>query len=224
MDSVGVALSLPWCFLEMTMTAALKRKKPAKYPPPKGVPNPTQSPPGNLRLLARSYYCFEHPKVSLAQMNRIWPFNNVSLKTLQNWSSREEWPTRRREAEEVWTARVRAEIGDRIVKDRLDQLAKAERVVSNAQKLLASGLEPKSYEGMVNAWVRASRFLDELREKVVAAIPENSARPENAAPPMDVRLTPEEASAAALTIVRMRREKMRAENAKAESSESRQTG
>lgn len=194
------------------MQTAARKKRPAKYPPPRQETEDARPPPSNLRLVARAFYCFEHPDISLAQMNKVWPFNNVSLKTLQNWSSQDRWQERRREAEEIWTARVRAEIGDRIVQDRLDQLSRLERVTERLFERLEAGIEPKSLEGLIHAWVRTCRFLDELREKILDALPENAARPDNTkVPPMDVRLTPDEASAAALTIVRMRREAMRAE-------------
>ena len=131
---------------------------------------------GNLRHLAMVHYCFEHPGVSIAQMAAKLPFNAVSRRTLENWSSADRWADRRRRAEEEWTASVQKKMGDAFIQKRIAQLDFLENLESKLNQVLASDeLSFRSLEGAITAFVRLARFIEELREKIVGGLV--SARP-----------------------------------------------
>ena len=172
-----------------------------------------------IRYSAGRYYVTDADKMcSLDDMARMPMFSMVSRSTLAHWSAEDGWVERRRQFIDNLNKKYASKLGTALVQARLSALKKTEAVAERLFDALISKakhqiLEANSLEGAANAYARLCVVLDDQREKLADAVmPEPIAvqQTENMLPTVRPRLSLEESRAAALTIVRMRREEMRA--------------
>jgi len=154
------------------------------------------------------FYCFTDQDISIAAMSRMVPFNSVSQKVLEYWSATDNWQERRRQAREEMAAKVQEQIGDLLVKQRIEQLGHIEKMERQVREILESGtLEFRSYEGGINAFVRLAQFEDQLIEKILGELPSHKAEPRE--PPRTCSLTDEEKMLAVKAVLESRRKQAR---------------
>jgi len=220
--------------------AKKRKKKAAKAPPPrKAVRTPMQVPPGGpgrppkssieyegdptsypyLRALAGEKYITDMDQGSIADWQRTPLFQIIPLETMQRWSAQDGWVEKRRVFFDSIRKRAEAKLGTVLAQARFEQLKESRKVKDVAFNLIVKKgkkavLEAKSMEGMINAYTKLIQVIDEQSEKLAdMVLPEPAASLEGSdtmLPVVRPRLSQEEAAAAALTIVRMRREEMRA--------------
>jgi hypothetical protein len=215
-----------------------RKKKPAKKPPPKprkAKRTPVQRKDGRptkasiefeegsksyaaLRYSAGRYYATDADNMcSLLELSKLPMYSMVSLSALTRWCADDGWVERRRQFIENLNKKYESKLGTALVQARLNQLKKTEDVIDRVFKTLVTKakdqvLEANSLEGAANAYARLCVVLDDQREKLADAVmPEPIAVQQQAQlPAVRPRLSMEESRAAALTIVRMRREETRA--------------
>ena len=135
---------------------------------------PTFSPrerPANLRTAALIHYCFTCPDTSIGKMSRVNPFDQVSRQTLENWSKADRWVERREKAREELIIHAQRRIGDRLIDQHVEQLESLERISKQVCAILDSDqLRSKSYETMINAYLKLAKARIELGDKLLAAL------------------------------------------------------
>lgn len=136
------------------------------------------------------HYCYECPETSIAKMASTHPFDEVSQRTLENWSSSDRWAERRRRAEERWLQRIEKALGDQLLEQRRRQLSWVEELESGTRALLESGrFKFKSLEGGVRAYVRLVELAEELRTSVIGGLEQPNT---NSSPQLRATLSDEE--------------------------------
>lgn len=174
----------------------------------------------DLKQLAELHYVTFQGKVSLSEMSRMSPFNRVTERTLFNWSSKDEWVRKRSEYQQQLFDAVRRKIGTQHVQATVSTLDQLGQITQEAyQKLIPMELEsedgskmtvtldPKTWSSVATVYERLVARLHEIRkdihDHVVPAVTPNEGGP--AEQVVKPRLTEEEARAAAMLLVKMRR-------------------
>lgn len=230
------------------MTKKKRKKKPAKTPPPKkakrtpvkrknaGQPPKTtveyDADPNSypyLRMMAGKDYATDMSQRSIAELQRTPLYEIVPLDTMQRWSAQDGWVEKRRVFFDGVRKKAEEKLGTALAQSELEQLKKDQQILDDAfnrlvTKAKAKVLEANSWEGAVRAYVALAQMVTERRIRVAdLVIPEPAASlqsQDHMLPVVRPRLSQEEAAAAALTIVRMRRDEMRAAMRSEEEAES----
>lgn len=117
------------------------------------------------RETARLYYISNPNKPTILEMSRHELFNDVSIRTLEQWSKDDSWVQGRQETNERVRSLIEAEIGTHLAKARINQLGLMQDIYEDAIDKIKE-LEPTSYEGTLNALVKLAAFLDDQRERL----------------------------------------------------------
>lgn len=180
-----------------------------------------------LRYAAGKDYICTFRDISVAELSE-WPmYRRISIRNMENWCNADKWVERRRAWREEYRQAMEKAIGTELVRTRLKYMKRGEKVLGMLfDQLMPEGddpelLQPTSLESMANATRQFWAKVVEEKEKLADAImPEAVAmQPDKALPALKPQLSQEEARAAALTIVRMRREQIRAAMADDEKKE-----
>lgn len=174
-----------------------------------------------LRRMAAVEYATDQHQCSLAQLqSRPHYVNTVTLRTLEKWSVQDKWAEQRESFVRTWMSAVEQRMATALARQQIQQMESLEKILNKQiEKLTNEALTATTWEGAINGILRIMDKMDELRERVTGAlIPDNVGSTAATVPtgnvvnvPAAARpvLTNPEARAAALTVIRMRREAMR---------------
>jgi len=120
---------------------------------------------GELRAKAAHYYITSLDRISVAQLNDQDPFSSVSLHTMREWATKDGWTDLRRAFFERLQLRAAEVMAEKMVATRKNQIDNLTVLLEDAlgQIMLTP---PKTREGMMQAYIKAGQFLDDLTEKV----------------------------------------------------------
>lgn len=171
-----------------------------------------------LRYAAGKDYACTFENVTVQELCERPMYQGIDVKKMQNWCTVDGWVEHRREFREQYRRAMQKAIGNQLVQTRLALMKRGEKGLDRLFKKLvpedeAEMLEPSSLEALANAtrqfWNQVIQEKEALADAIMPA--SIAVQDSGAALPM-VRpeLSQSEARAAALTIVRMRREEQRA--------------
>jgi len=167
-----------------------------------------------LRLSAGFYYALSD--VTIAEMVRQPPFDQVSGKMLSQWSQQDGWVARRRESEDRARRLVESQMGAQLLRMYRAELAVLVGLFDDATAKLKNAM-PNSYEGMLGAIIKLVGTMDTWRQKIEARRPDSAPGngaavgvvPAALAPAGATPLSPDEARLLGRELMRARREAMR---------------
>lgn len=168
---------------------------------------------GKLRLDAGLVY-MTHPKgMTLEELHADSRFGTVTLRTLERWSSEDKWVERRAEFLQAWAEQAKQKLGSELTKARLQEMKDLQEVRMIAmEKIRDEMTAPKSLEGMIKALVEIGKREEAVSIGVVQEmLPEGSNSRMGIAAAADHKLTEDERRALTRTILRTRRNQVRAE-------------
>jgi hypothetical protein len=203
-----------------------KRKAPPKrtpVPPKKGKGNKrassirvaTPAEVANLVWLRRvaevTYVTSEQPLALTALAQDPMIKGNVSLQTLTNWCGQDNWVEQRENYFKGLSNVLKNKIATTTLEARYKMWQKIQKLIEKIfKKLEEDAVEAKSYEGLVAALVKVIALYDDFMEKIGKEIvPENLAgatSPTVAGSRPTPRLTSEEATEMAMTLVKRRQQ------------------
>lgn len=174
-----------------------------------------------LRYAAgRDYACtFRNLSIEELAKRPMYVEGGVNVKTMQYWCRVDGWVAHRRAFQEEYRSAIERALASQIVMTRKEYLDKGKQGLDLLfAKFLPEDpelqLEPTSLEALANAtrqfW---DKYIDEAEKLADTIVPESVAaqqQTETALPTVKPQLSQAEAKAAALTVVRMRREEQRA--------------
>jgi len=172
-----------------------------------------------LRYAAGRHYATDFENMcSVEDMTKIPMFSVVPEATLRYWCARDGWVERRKDFLESVRKKEEHVVGTALVQARIHQLAKTQDIMDKAYDLVMVRARKKlaahSMEGVMNAYARLCQLSDDQREKLATSLFPDAAEGQPQTQPLSTsmkpRLSVEEQRAAALVIVRMRREEIRA--------------
>ncbi|MCP4604395.1 MAG: hypothetical protein GY847_28380 [Proteobacteria bacterium] len=162
--------------------------------------------PASLRTQATICYCIERPSISLGKMARMSPFDQVSRRTLENWSRADGWVDRRQQAQDELIERAKLRVGDTLIDEKIQQLRSLERLSDEVREYLESDrLKARSYESLVNAYVKLMELIFEQREKLLSDL--SPTQRSEYYPPISVELSEAEKKDAVEAIKEHRRKR-----------------
>lgn len=185
-----------------------------------------------LRYAAGKDYVCTFKDISVTELAQRPMYRAINVRRMQNWCAVDNWVERRRAWREEYRKAMERAIGTQLIQTRREYMKRAEDVLNMLfGKLLPEGeegavmLEPTSLESLTSAtrqWWR--ELIEEKKELADAILPEPiAAQGADTTSIVKPELSQDETRAAALTIVRMRRDRMRAaveaERAKEEGEE-----
>lgn len=168
---------------------------------------------GKLRLDAGLVYMTHPTGTTIEELHKDPRFAVVTARTLERWSSDDKWVERRTEFLQAWAEQAKAKLGTELTKARLQEMSDLQEVRLIAMdKIRDEMTAPKSLEGMIKALVEVGK-----REESVAVGVANEMMPGNvrmgiAAGAVEHKLEEDERRALTKTILRMRRNQVRAES------------
>ena len=172
----------------------------------------------DLRYAASKDYAYTFRDISIAELCRHPRYAHISPRTMERWCAEDGWVEMRRAFRDEYRKEMEKAIGTQIVQARLAYTKLGDELLDDSFKRLLTKdkkklLEVKSREGLMRATVMLwDRTIAEKEKLADAIMPEPIAhqQSEHYTPAVQPQLTKEEAREAALTIVRMRREQIRA--------------
>ena len=205
-------------------TPVPKVKKPAKRPPTKkpstfGVRPRTRATeitgvtedevPGAawLRYAAGSEYITNFAGLSIRELAKRSPFDQVSPASLTRWAVEDEWVRRRQQYFQTITHEAEKRLQEKLIRARVDQLSKMEDIaIQMADEILSGIVQAKSKEGMVTALVRLLESSEAMREKLAAqVVPAYLGGVQQETLPLTPHLSNEETRAAVTAVLQQRR-------------------
>lgn len=163
-----------------------------------------------MRHSAALQYVTSMQGVSVRELNKVSPFDQVSQTTLERWATEDEWVRRRQQYFENIRADIESHIAKKMVKVRVEQLKKIDVQVETLFGQI-DAVPPKSKEGLITALVRLLEAGDSMREKLAQeVVPVHLGGVRQKTLPLTPQLSEEEARDAALAILRRRRTIVRA--------------
>lgn len=174
-----------------------------------------------IRHVAGLLYTTSSEKMSLSILEKhpLMVQEGVTVASLERWSRDDDWVARRQTFLENLRKGLEKQIGTELSRARVEFLDGLYSVREDLlDKLSTNAAKPNSYEGLVNALVKLSDQIDKMQEKLAGSlVPQSfdvapgstSALPGEAVQQMTPKLSPAEARAGALAIVRKRREDLR---------------
>ena len=205
------------------MSKKKRKKKPAKKPPKKSAPEPQRKAKRvpikgergqptktqvtfddahlvGLRYAAAKDYACTFKDVSVAELCQRPMYAGISQRTMERWCTEDGWVEHRRAFREEYRKGIEKAIGTQLVQTRLEYMKRGEEALDR----LFNKLVPKDEQDLMDP-----TSLESLAD---AIMPEPIAvqQSENYVPAVRPQLSQSEARAAALTIVRMRRDQIRA--------------
>lgn len=193
----------------------MKRK--AKPPKTEIVPDDTDTSRYGLRYAAGKDYICTFTNVSIEELLERPMYRGIPQSTMGYWCKADGWVERRREFREQYRKAMDKAIVSQLVQTRYHYMKKGEKALEMLfGKLIPQEedfqLEPTSLEALANATRQWWDKVIEEKEKLADAImPEPiAAQQGDSAPTVRPQLSQAEARAAALTVVRMRRDEIRA--------------
>lgn len=172
-----------------------------------------------LRAQARVEYATDSDQCSLVVLNSRPAYAHLHRRTLEVWCVEDKWVEERERFIRTWQTKIEGRMANALVRIKLNHMEELENI-GNVMigKLKADMLQANSWEGAVTALLKLMDKMDDFREEItthlapqiIQATPSGgqSSSPGVPAVARPV-LTNDEARAAALTVVRMRRENMR---------------
>lgn len=170
-----------------------------------------------LRYAAGKDYACTFENVTVQELCERPMYRGIGVKTMANWCTVDGWVEHRREFREQYRKAMQRAIGSQLVQTRLELMKRGEKGLDRLFKKLVPEdedemLEPSSLESLANAtrqfWNQVIQEKQALADAIMPApIVQESGE---ALPMVKPQLSQSEARAAALTIVRMRREQLRA--------------
>lgn len=170
---------------------------------------------GYLRYAAACDYESSIDGISLAQLHKNPMYAKVPDSTFTYWSVNDHWVDRRKAFIAKLQARAAEKVGNALIQERLRQLKKSQSLLENSYDLLdkkgKARVKPHTREGLINATVKLQTMVDEQQVKLSELIlPEPmSLKSGSSSPAIQPQLSQAEAKAAAMVIVKMRRDEMR---------------
>lgn len=165
-----------------------------------------------LRHSAALHYVTSLDGISIRELHKRPPFDQVSETSLERWCAEDEWVRRRQKYMARIRSDIEAHIAEKMVETRIEQLKQIDAKVG---KLFTEidGVAPKSKEGLITATVRLLEAGDNLREKLSKeVVPEHLGGVQQETIPLTPQLDREDARAAAKAVLQRRRDATRARN------------
>lgn len=176
----------------------------------------------SLRLLAKQHYMISSD--SIAVMSRMPYFATLAPATLERWAHLDKWTAARKDWRTKMESRVQKALLDEVVQERRKQhLQMASmrnelftKLESKVAELTAEDIETKDIPRFIGALAKVHELSDALIDKLAEGVLPNLytalSEPEvKELPQVKPQLSAEEAREAARLLIRMRRERMRAE-------------
>lgn len=192
-------------------------KRASKQPKTQIVPDDTDTSLHGLRYAAGKDYVCTFKNVSLQELCQRPMYRGIPERTMGYWCKADGWVERRRAFREEYRKALDKAIVSQLVQTRHHYMKKGEKTLEMLfDKLIPENeefqLEPTSLEALANATRQWWDKLIEEKEKLADAImPEPIvAQQEGTTSVVRPQLSQAEARAAALTVVRMRRDEIRA--------------
>lgn len=166
---------------------------------------------GKLRLDAGLAYMTHPTGTTIEELHADPRFSVVSKRTLERWSSEDMWVERRTEFLQAWAEQAKQRLGTELTKARMQEMKDLQEVREIAmEKIRDEMTAPKSLEGMIKALVEIGK-----REEAVAVGVAGEMMPGDTqmgiAAAAEHKLTEDERRALTKTILRTRRNQVRAE-------------
>lgn len=165
-----------------------------------------------LRHTAALHYVTSLDGISIRELHKRPPFDQVSETSLERWCAEDEWVRRRQKYMERIRADIEAHIAEKMVETRVEQLKRIDSEVTTLFAQLDS-VKPKSKEGLVTAMVRLIELGNNIRESLAKeVVPEHLGGVQQETIPLTPNLDHEDVRAATKAILHRRREAIRARN------------
>jgi hypothetical protein len=171
-----------------------------------------------LRYAAAKDYACSFRDISIVELCKRPMYAGITVQRMQRWCRKDGWVEHRRTFREEYRKAMEKAIGNQLVQTRLELMKRGEKGLDMLfGKLIPDDpekqLEPSSLESLANAtrqfW---DKVIEEKEALADAIMPEPIAvqQTDQALPAVRPQLSQAESRAAALTVVRMRREEIRA--------------
>lgn len=170
-----------------------------------------------LRYAAGIYYTTDLRGCSVLEMTKHPIYGVVPIGTLERWCMLDDWVKRRVAVLEQWRKKIEAAVGNKLAQARVHQLESLQRVYDKVLlKLETDAVEAGTYEGLTNALLRLAEVMDDWRSRLAQeiwpAMAEASAGDgRSTALMVRPKLSREEARAAAVMIIQLRQQQLKAE-------------
>ena len=143
--------------------------------------------------------------ISVRELQKQPPFDQVSVVTMERWCNEDEWVRRRQQYFERIRADIESRIAEKMVQTRIEQLKQIDRQVEQVFTEV-DGVKAKSKEGLLTALVRLLEAGDGIREKLSKeVVPAHLGGVPQETIPLTPTLSEEEAREAARAVLQRRR-------------------
>jgi hypothetical protein len=160
-----------------------------------------------LRYAAGLFYTTDLRGTTVPAMAKHPVYCAVSQRTLEEWCRKDRWVERRRQTLEAWHDEIARGIGAELARVRTAQIDRLQAVFDQTlAKLEHELVDAKSWEGVAGVLVKLAELMDGWRDKTHGDVVPGISRGLDPPPQTRPHLTDEEARAAAMVIIRKRRE------------------
>lgn len=160
-----------------------------------------------MRHSAATEYVTSLKGISIRELNKVPPFDQVAEITMSRWSVEDGWVERRQKYFLEVRSEIEARIAEKLIQTRVRQLEKMEDIADQlADEIIIGAVEAKSKEGLVTAMVRLMEAQDGIREKLAKeVVPAHLGGVQQETLPMTPEITTEEARVGVKAILQRRR-------------------
>lgn len=160
-----------------------------------------------MRQSAATEYVTSLKGISLRELRKIPPFDQLGPGTLERWCVEDEWVKRRQKYFFEVRTEIEARIAEKLIQTRVNQLEKMEDISERLlNEIITGAVEAKSKEGLVTAVVRLLEAQDGMREKLAKeVVPAHLGGVQQETLPMAPEITTEEARTGVKAILQRRR-------------------
>jgi hypothetical protein len=165
-----------------------------------------------LRRLAEVQYATSREGITVDEMARDPLYSNLSKMTLQRWSCEDRWVEKRQKYYEGISCKIQAKIGQGMMREQLRALKEIQSLGAEIlEKLRDKQVRVGTYEGLVTAYLKLLDYETEMQKKVSKeVVHERDGGVRTDGVKVAASLSEAEARVAVDTILRMRRDQIRA--------------
>lgn len=163
-----------------------------------------------MRHTAALQYVTSRQGISIRELAKTVPFNQLYPATLERWSAEDNWVQRRQKYFQEIRGEIETRIAEKLIQTRVKQLESMDMLFETLMVDITT-TNAKTKEGIVTAAVRVLEASDTIRDKLSKeVVPEHLGGVHREGMPVTPTLTDVEARAAAKAVIQKRREQARA--------------